>query len=121
LTETEIAHKQHSKATVIRLWTGTQSELAKVRNNSVSLEANMSASPAVVAESSPQRLEPFVDADIAAGFLGITRRTLLQKVRAGKIPGHPLDPGAQKKEWRFKLSELDRFLGAPVHSSQQPT
>jgi hypothetical protein len=121
LTETEIAHKQHSKATVICLWSGTQRELSKVRNDTVSLEANMSASPAVVTESSHQSLEPFVDADIAATFLGITRRTLLQKVRAGKIPGHPLDPAAQKKDWRFKLSELDRFIGAPVHSSQQPT
>jgi len=40
----------------------------------------------------------------------ITRRTLLQKVREGRIPGHPLDCGAKKKEWRFKLSELDRYL-----------
>jgi hypothetical protein len=87
----------------------------------VSLEADMSASPALIAESTAQSLEPFVDADIAATFLGITRRTLLQKVRVGKIPGHPLDPTAKKKEWRFKLSELDRFIGAPVNSFQQPT
>jgi hypothetical protein len=92
-----------------------------IRKELVSLEANVSASHALVAESTPQSLEPFVDADIAATFLGITCRTLLQKVRAGKIPGHPLDPTAQKKEWRFKLSELDRFIGAPVNSSQQPT
>src|SRR5262249_5383524 len=51
-------------------------------------------------------VERFVDADIAASFLGIARRTLLQKVRMGKIPGHPLDPGAKKKDWRFLLSEL---------------
>jgi excisionase family DNA binding protein len=67
-----------------------------------------------------QFIEPFVDADTAATFLGITRRTLLQKVRAGKIPGHPLDPGAQKKEWRFKLSELDRYLCSAVNSVLQP-
>src|SRR5882672_2196017 len=54
--------------------------------------------------------EPFVNADTAAAFVGITRRTLLQKVREGRIPGHPLDCGAKKKEWRFKLSELDRYL-----------
>ncbi len=81
----------------------------------------MSASPAVVPVPSPRGLEPFVDADIAATFLGITRRTLLQKVRAGKIPGHPLDPTSRKKEWRFKLSELDRFIGARLNSYQQPT
>lgn len=70
---------------------------------------------------SVQPLEPFVDADTAAAFLGITRRTLLQKVRAGKIPGHPLDAAAQKKDWRFKLSELDRFVRTSVNSSLQPT
>lgn len=68
-----------------------------------------------------QNIERFVSADTAAMFLGITRRTLLQKVRAGKIPGHPLDPLAHRKEWRFKLSELDRFLGARLNSSEQPT
>jgi hypothetical protein len=41
--------------------------------------------------------EPFVDADTAAAFVGVTRRTLLQKVRTGKIPGYPLDRGAKKK------------------------
>jgi len=56
-----------------------------------------------------QSLERFVDANTAAEFLGITRRTLLQKVRIGKIPGHALDPDARKKDWRFKLSELDHF------------
>ena len=60
----------------------------------------MSASQ--VFQTSPfQNIERFVSADTAAMFLGITRRTLLQKVRAGKIPGHPLDPTAHRKEWRF--------------------
>ena len=64
--------------------------------------------------------EPFVDPNTAAAFVGITRRTLLQKVRAGKIPGHPLDSSAKKKEWRFKLSELDRSLCRAVNSPLQP-
>lgn len=65
-------------------------------------------------------LERFVDANTAAAFLGVTRRTLLQKVRIGKIPGHPLDPQAKKKEWRFKLSELDRLLCSEVNCRLQP-
>ena len=81
----------------------------------------MSASHVFAIDPTSPRIERFVNADTAALFLGITRRVLLQKVRAGKIPGHPLDPSAHKKEWRFKLSELDRFLGGPVHSIQQPT
>ena len=64
--------------------------------------------------------EPFVDPDTAAAFVGITRRALLQKVRAGKIPGYPLDRGAKKKEWRFKLSELDRYLCSAINSVLQP-
>ncbi len=65
--------------------------------------------------------EPYVDAETAAAFLRLTRRTLLQKVRAGKIPGHPLDVNARKKDWRFKLSELDHCLCSTVNSEQQPT
>ena len=64
--------------------------------------------------------ERFVDPDTAAAFVGITRRTLLQKVRAGKIPGHALDRSARKKEWRFKLSELDRYLCSAINSVLQP-
>jgi hypothetical protein len=81
----------------------------------------MSASHVFAINPQPQPIERFVNADTAAQFLGITRHALLQKARAGKIPGHPLDPSAQKKEWRFKLSELDRFIAPPVHSIQQPT
>ena len=80
----------------------------------------MSASHVSIALSPPQSPEPFVDADIAAAFLGITRRTLLHKVRVGRIPGHALDPAAKKKEWRFKLSELDRVLSSEVNSPLQP-
>ena len=80
----------------------------------------MSTRLAVVSPQPPQNPEPFVDADTAAAFLGITRRTLLVKVRAGKIPGYPLDPDAEKKDWRFKLSELDRCLCSPVNSRLQP-
>src|SRR5258707_15089467 len=54
----------------------------------------VSALPAVL------QPEPFVDPDTAAAFVGITRRALLQKVRAGKLPGYPLDRGAKKKQCR---------------------
>jgi excisionase family DNA binding protein len=81
----------------------------------------MSARPVLVsARPIDLQPEPFVDSKTAATFVGITRRTLLQMVRAGKIPGHPLDRGAKKKEWRFKLSELDRSLCGAVDSPQQP-
>jgi hypothetical protein len=70
----------------------------------------MSASHVIAPSDTRPKLEAFVDADTAAGFLGITRRTLLQKVRAGKLPGHPVDPAAEKKDWRFLLSELHAYM-----------
>ncbi len=70
----------------------------------------MSASHAIAPADTRPRLEAFVDPDTAAEFLGITRRTLLQKVRAGKLPGHPVDPAAEKKDWRFLLSELHAYM-----------
>ena len=81
----------------------------------------MSIQPVLPSARLPHDPEPFVDPDTAAAFLGITRRTLLQKARSGRVPGHPLDGDAKRKEWRFKLSELDRFMIAPVNSFQQPT
>ena len=50
----------------------------------------MSASQAIPS-STFHNVERFVSADAAAMFLGITRRTLLQKVREGKIPAHRAD------------------------------
>ena len=70
----------------------------------------MTASHAFGPAASTATLEHFVDGDTAATFLGITRRTLLQKVRDGKIPGHALDPSAEKKDWRFLLSELHAYM-----------
>jgi helix-turn-helix protein len=49
--------------------------------------------------------EPFVDADIGAKFLSVTRRRLLELARYGEIPGHPIGSG-RRRTWRFRLSEL---------------
>ena len=61
-------------------------------------------------------LEYFVDADEAARFLKLDRRTVLQWARDGRIPAHPLDPRAARKDWRFLLSELDTWLRSQVNS-----
>jgi excisionase family DNA binding protein len=54
--------------------------------------------------------EPFVDPDTAANYLQTTRRHLLEMVRKRLIPGHPLDPHAKKKDWRFPLSEVHAYM-----------
>jgi hypothetical protein len=57
------------------------------------------------AMNAPIEIEPFVAADIAAKFLCISRRRLLQMARDGEIPAHPIGQ-AQRKTWRFRLSEI---------------
>ena len=54
---------------------------------------------------------PFVAADMAAKFLCITRRRVLEMARAGEIPAHPIGWG-KRKQWRFRLSELADAFGA---------
>jgi hypothetical protein len=64
--------------------------------------------------------EQFVDAATAAQFLSTTARRVLELARSGRIPAHPLDPHSQKKQWRFRLSELSVAI-APrnEHESSQ--
>jgi excisionase family DNA binding protein len=62
-------------------------------------------------------VEYYVDADEAARFLKLDRRTVLRWAREGKLPAHPLDPSAAHKDWRFLLSELDSWLRGQVHSA----
>jgi hypothetical protein len=50
--------------------------------------------------------EPFEPAEVAARFLGTSRRELLAMARRG-IPGaYPLDATRKRKTWVFRLSEL---------------
>jgi|SRR5271156_1995117 len=62
--------------------------------------------------------EPFVDAQRAATFLAMRRKTLLNYARMGKLPGHPLGDGV-RKTWRFRLSELEYWMQSEVNSGQR--
>jgi excisionase family DNA binding protein len=53
--------------------------------------------------------ERFVDSVVAAKFLSIQRRQLLQLAREGKIPAYPIGDG-QRRLWRFRLSDLARAM-----------
>jgi hypothetical protein len=55
-------------------------------------------------------IEPFVDANVAAEFLCITRRRLLEMARSAEIPAHPIGSG-QRRTWRFRLSEVGESVG----------
>ena len=60
---------------------------------------------AISKESCIAEIEPFVDAQRGAQFLGITRRRMLQLARDGSVPAYPIGNG-KWKTWRFRLSEL---------------
>jgi hypothetical protein len=53
--------------------------------------------------------ERFVDADVAAQFLSLTRRRVLDLARAKKLPAHPIGDGA-RRVWRFRLSEIEAAI-----------
>jgi excisionase family DNA binding protein len=53
--------------------------------------------------------ERFVDAVVAAKFLSIQRRQLLELARAGTIPAYPIGDG-QRRLWRFRLSDLAKAM-----------
>lgn len=75
----------------------------------------MSTQPISVMPSASD--EYFVDPDMAANYLQTTRRHVLEMAREGLIPGHPLNPYAKKKDWRFLLSELHNYM---LSCDQQP-
>ena len=54
--------------------------------------------------------EPFVEPEVAANFVKLSTRRLKEMARAGAAPAHPADPAAQRKEWRFLLSELAEWM-----------
>jgi excisionase family DNA binding protein len=60
--------------------------------------------------------EPFVDAERAAQFLAMSRKTLLAMARKGYLPGHSVGRGS-RKVWRFRISELDQWMQPEVNSS----
>lgn len=62
--------------------------------------------------------EPFVDAERAAIFLNMRRKTLLDLARKGKLPGHPVGLG-QRRMWKFRISELEHWMQSEVNSTQR--
>jgi predicted DNA-binding transcriptional regulator AlpA len=60
--------------------------------------------------------EPFVDAERAAQFLAMSRKSLLALARKGYLPGHPVGQGV-RKIWKFRLSELDSWMQNEVIST----
>lgn len=69
--------------------------------------------------SSHPNHEPYVSPDRAAEFLAVPRLTIIRMARAGKLPAHPLRDG-KRRQWRFKLSELDTYMRSGVQTHHPP-
>ena len=61
-------------------------------------------------------IEPFINADQAAEFLGMNRLRVVRAPRAGRLPAHPFRRG-QGNDWFFLKSVLATFMRGDVESS----
>jgi len=64
-------------------------------------------------------MESFVTAAEVATFLGLSPRTIAKMAREGRVPAHPVS-GSTRRTWRFKLSEVEICLAAPLPRSTMP-
>jgi excisionase family DNA binding protein len=65
-------------------------------------------------------VEPYVDSERGAAFLGVASRTLNELARKGEVPAYQWGLGNQRRTWRFKLSELDSYMKSKVGLSSRP-
>ena len=56
------------------------------------------------------QLEPYVDARVIAEYLSLKRQLVVRMARKGVLPAYPIDYQAGKKIYRFRRSEIDRFM-----------
>lgn len=66
-----------------------------------------------------ERPEPYVDPDQAAAFLNTNRLKVVRMARSGTLPAYPLGSG-KRREWRFKLSELDKYMQTRLNERTRP-
>ena len=65
-------------------------------------------------------VEPYVDSQKAAAFLGVACRTLNEMARKGEVPAYAWGVGRQRRTWRYKLSELDSYMHSRIASQSRP-
>jgi excisionase family DNA binding protein len=70
--------------------------------------------------NTPTTHEPFVAPERAADFLALSRKTVLKLARRGDLPAHPVGRGVRLM-WRFRLSELSRWLECEAVKLDQPS
>jgi excisionase family DNA binding protein len=63
--------------------------------------------------------EPYVSPEEAAEFLKVNRLKVVRMARSGILPAHPLGTG-KRRQWRFKLSELDQHMQGGIETTHPP-
>jgi excisionase family DNA binding protein len=64
---------------------------------------------------------PWMNSEEAARYLGVKRRSLLLRVREGKVPVYALS-GTKRRVWRFRKQDLDTvLLSRAMVISETPT
>jgi hypothetical protein len=93
-----------------------------LQSHSVSSRSNTTTSSAISSSLNAAQpttpSEPFVDQDVAAKFLSVKPRRLLELARAGKIPAFPLGDG-ERRVWRFKISLLAAAMESRLNCTRQ--
>jgi excisionase family DNA binding protein len=64
-------------------------------------------------------LEAYVSPEEAARFLKTSRLSVIRMARSGLVPAYPLRAG-KRRQWRFKLSELDKHMQRELNSAHPP-
>jgi excisionase family DNA binding protein len=57
----------------------------------------------------PAPASPWLDAEQASEYLGVSKRTLLKWARVGQIRGFQLS-GIERHVWRFRQEDLDEAV-----------
>lgn len=52
----------------------------------------------------------WLDSEEAARYLGLTSRAVRAGANAGRIPGHKYPAGCRRGRWKFRKTELDRWM-----------
>jgi excisionase family DNA binding protein len=63
--------------------------------------------------------EQYVSPEVAAAFLHTSRLKVIRMARSGQLPAYPLG-GNKRRQWRFKLSELDKHMQAELNNPHPP-
>ena len=66
-----------------------------------------------------QSLEPYASPEEAAEFLKTNRLKIIRMARSEALPAHPFGTG-RRRQWRFKLSELDKHIQLGIHTADPP-